>query len=31
MVNNNMSLEELVKHFTDIMDNVGGKYTNIQY
>lgn len=26
-----MTLEELLKHFTDIMDNVDGKYKDIQY
>lgn len=31
MINDNMSLEDLTKHFTDIMDNVDGKYTKIQY
>ncbi len=31
MVNDKMTLEELLKHFTDIMDNVDGKYKDIQF
>lgn len=31
MLNNNISLEDQKKHFIDIMDNVDGKYTGIQY